>query len=620
VRQYYTDLAKGAGRSLPFATVAVLGNTMAGKTSLIRTLQNADKKRILTDRSPDAVKDETTKVFNVEEVEVDGTVLRLIDMGGQEVYHITYQLTLKQNCIPVIVVNMEQYDKISKESTCKKAVRRLAFDYMSHLYLANPTLGAPKLILTHKDKYPSAEFQKLRQSFLDCSNRLCRKIVNEEKALGGDFAQIGHFNKSPDNIFLAEDIYEIGNDDKYAVFNMIRESLLQSSQDFIKPLPQVWETVNEEIAGLPSAYHSFWYILLMLRTKQIDIESKQLEIILTYMHDCGKILWYKDIDALKPYIFPKITEVTSLLCVLYYHDYSTRWKSRIDQFLPYVSPNGQCIEKQEFAEYVNHFTNTGLMMEVLLIYLIEKETSFNVLKDVEVAICLLKAFRLLHGPIKSNSEKQVFIMPQFANDLYKNSYFAPKSILLKAETKFNGLALPEYIYHQMTIGLLELFPYEFSIVKVKKNGVNVYQDGIYIQLVHDSASRKVVFFVSSNAINTSKMWERLVTVTNNSLRHVLENWTASRPVTACYCAHCLLLERPCPTRLVNPQWCVHSLKHLQPDVKLCSGSSTILCEDEEIPIALLHPCMFLSFSCFSQIFPFSEFYCFLTLYFIFVYR
>jgi len=177
VRQYYTDLAKGAGRNLPFATIAVLGQTMAGKTSLIRTLQSTDRKRVLTNRSPNAEYDETTKVFNVEEVEVDGTTLRLIDMGGQEVYHITYHLTLRQNCVPVIVVNMEQYDQISKMSTDREAVRKLAFDFMSHLYLAHPSLGPPKLIFTHKDKFPSEIFQQLRRKFLEVSEQLCKNII-----------------------------------------------------------------------------------------------------------------------------------------------------------------------------------------------------------------------------------------------------------------------------------------------------------------------------------------------------------------------------------------------------------------------------------------------------------
>jgi len=590
VRQYYADLAKGAGRNLPFATIAVLGNTMAGKTSLIKTLQNAGRKRILTNRGPDAVIDETTKVFNVEEVEVDGTVLRLIDMGGQEVYHITYQLTLRQNCIPVIVVNMEQYEKISSESTHREAVKRLAFDYMSHLYLANPTLGAPKLIFTHKDKFQNAEFQKLRKNFMEISNQLCEEMINEEKALGGEFAHIKHFSESTEGVFLGEDIYEVGKDDKYEVFDLIKESLLQSSHHFVKPLPLVWEEVNEKVLSIPSVYSTFDEILNCVQTEFQHIESSQLDIILTYMHDCGKVLWYKDISSLRPYIFHKISQVTKLLCVLYHHDPNI-WQSRVDKFQPYSSEDGMPVEKEDFERFVNHFTNTGLMMQCLLTHLVKQETPFTGLEDLKVAVCLLLTFRLLYGPLPADFKEPCFIVPQFANDIFNTSYSSPKNMLLRVETQFNGLALPQYVYHQMNVGLLELFTDEFAVIKVKKNGANVYQDGIYTQLVHDCKSRKVSLYVSSNAANISRMWERLISTNNNILRHVLETWTASRPVTTCYCAHCLLLGIPCPKKVLNPPWCLRSLKHTTPSTRLCSGSSTTLCGDEEIPSALLYPCM-----------------------------
>jgi len=590
-RQYYADLAKGAGRNLPFATIAVLGNTMAGKTSLIRTLQSTDRKRVLTNRGSDAVRDETTKVFNVEEVEVDGTVLRLIDMGGQEIYHITYQLTLRQNCIPVIVVNMEQYDGIANESTHREAVRRLAFDYMSHLYLATPTLGPPKLIFTHKDKFQIKEFQRLQKSFLETSNKLCEEIISEEKALGGEFAHIKHFSKSAGHVFPSEGISEVGKDDKYEVFDLIKSSLLKSSQDFVKPLPMVWEEVKEKVLSIPSVYSTFDEILQYVKADLQQIESSQLDIILTYMHDCGKILWYKDISSLRQYIFHRISEVTKLLCVLYHHDPNI-WQSRLDKFQPYYSKSGIRVEKQDFNKSVGHFTDTGLMMQCLLFYLIAKETSFSSFRDVNVAVCLLQTFRLLYGPIHDEQKEPWFIVPQFAKNFYATSYTPPKEIFLKTETQFNGLALPQYVYHQMTVGLLELFPDECSVMKVRRNGANVYQDGIYTHLVHDYKSRKLSLQVSSNAANIGRMWEKLITANNNILRHVLKTWPASRPVTTCFCAHCLLLELACPKSLLSPQWCLRSLKHSPKEVKLCNGSSTTLCNDEEISSALLYPCMF----------------------------
>jgi len=172
IRQFFLDLRMGAGNNLPLVTIAVIGNTMAGKTSLIKTLQNVGRTRVLTNRNAENKIDETTKIFTVEKLEVENVPLQLIDMGGNEVYHTTYQLALHQNCIPVIVVNLAQYRDHVKKSSKREAVRRLAFDYMSHLYLANPSMGSPKLVLTHKDLFSDTEFGKLKHGFLSTSYQL----------------------------------------------------------------------------------------------------------------------------------------------------------------------------------------------------------------------------------------------------------------------------------------------------------------------------------------------------------------------------------------------------------------------------------------------------------------
>jgi len=596
VKQYYQDLAKGSGKNIPFATIAVLGNTMAGKTSLIKTLQSPERKRILIDRSPKAAIDETTKVFNVQEVEVDGTVLRILDMGGQEVYHATYRLTLKQNCIPVFVVNMAKYEDLSTEFSSREAVRRLTFDYMSHLYLANPTLGAPKLILTHKDKFTSTKFLDKKLTFLKLMNQISAEIVKEEKALGGEFCQIQHFVKAAGCVFAEDDIYEVGTDDGYEVFDKIKKSLLQSSQKFVKSLPLVWEEVNETVLSLETAYSSFQSILVTLQQQNLRIESSQLDIILTYMHDCGKILWYKDMDTLKPYIFHKISEVTKLLTVLYHHD-SSVWQSRRDQFLPFLLGDDK-FESQDFEESINHFTKTGVLKEKLLNYLIRTESGFHESQDWAVAICLLTTFRLLHGPLHDPSDEEptdsCFIAPQFAKEYFNHNFSSPKSMFLLVGIEFNGLALPHYVSHQMTVGLLQLFPDEISKIKVKRNGANVYHDKIYTQLIHDYKSRKVLLFVSLDAENISRMWQTLINATNNSLRQVLETWRACRPIPSVHCGHCLLLGNPQVEKITKPRWCLRSLKSSLP-VNWYQGSTTTLCKDEEVPSALLHPCMFLLF-------------------------
>jgi len=376
IRQFFVDMKMGAGNNLPLVTIAVIGNTMAGKTSLIQTLQNVDRTRKLTNRNAGSKVDETTKIFKVEKLEIEKVLLQLIDMGGNEIYHTTYQLALHQNCIPLIVVNMVQYRDMVQKSSEREAVRRLAFDYMSHLYLANPSMGSPKLVLTHKDLFSETKFAELKNSFLSTSNQLCKEIVEEENQLKGSFSLIARFRDFTEDIFLSEDIYEIGVQESYAYFDSLKMNLFLACQCFIEVLPAFWEKVSQKVCSLPSAYNTFDDLFNHLKRSFKSIKQAQIQIILNYMHQCGKILWYKSTKGLEDYIFHNISALTDLLAVFYSHE-GNRWKQRQRSFVPFLDKGGLRIERERFDEFVQVFNSTAVMDKNLFFYLIKSETLFK---------------------------------------------------------------------------------------------------------------------------------------------------------------------------------------------------------------------------------------------------
>ena len=89
MRKYFNDLDKGGKRN--FIPVTVIGRSMAGKTSLIKTIEQT--KRILSKRDCTDKLDEVTKVFKVSEADFD-EVSKLVfhDFGGQAIYHFAYPL------------------------------------------------------------------------------------------------------------------------------------------------------------------------------------------------------------------------------------------------------------------------------------------------------------------------------------------------------------------------------------------------------------------------------------------------------------------------------------------------------------------------------------------------
>jgi len=555
IRQFFLDMTLGAGNSLPLVTIAVIGNTMAGKTSLIQTMQNVGKTRVLTNRNSKSKVDDTTKIFKVEKLEIEKVPLQLLDMGGNEVYHTTYQLALHQNCVPLIVVNMAQYRDLSQESSEREAVRRLAFDYMSHLYLANPSMGSPKLVLTHKDLFSDTEFAKLKHGFLSTSNQLCKEIVEEEKQLNGQLSLIRQFSDTTEYIFLPEDIFDFGVEEDYAVFDSLKENLYLTCQPFIEVLPVFWEEVGQRVCSSPSAYCTFEEVFNYLKQNFKSVKQAQIQIILNYMHQCGKILWYKNTVGLDNYIFHNIPALTELLVVFYSHE-GNRWSQRRESFVPFLDENGVSIELEQFDAFVKLFNSTAVMDKQLFFYLIQSETLFKTKTDLNVAVNILKAFRLIYGPVACDVTSTGFYIPYMVEQFSDRDIMSKEELSLRVDLVFKGLSLPQYAYHQMSVGMLELFPSLIASSMVHRDGAGVFHDGLVAQLIHDYKSRQVSIYVSSTARRVCEMWKNLLIITNNALQHVTNSWPASRPVVFSFCAHCMLIQDQHPEKIVNPHWVV----------------------------------------------------------------
>ena len=150
IKLFFLDSEAEWFEKLPSLTVGVIGKSYSGKTSVIESLRK--EKRYLTKRIKGDPSDETTTVFNHKNLKMDSVKeIRIIDLGGNGVYHPTYQIALKADFIPVIVVNLHEFKTLATQDP-REAVKQLCFDWIAHFYLANPDLGPPLLVLTHKDK------------------------------------------------------------------------------------------------------------------------------------------------------------------------------------------------------------------------------------------------------------------------------------------------------------------------------------------------------------------------------------------------------------------------------------------------------------------------------------
>lgn len=590
VKQYYKDIAESSSSNIALATVVVIGRSGAGKTSLIKTLQSKTKQRVLTDRSPGNLNDQATRVFNFEEVEVHNMALRFIDMGGHEVYHIAYQLTFRQNCVPVIVVSMCEYQELEALVGKREAVRRLYLDSMAHLYLSQSDIRPPILVLTHKDKFSSEEFSSLKEQFCSTSDDVRNTIIAEDNLCKDPkFQKIKHLSNVNIPVFETRNIYEIGDETtNYATFDLMKASLHRACMEYVKEVPKIWAKVNQAVSDLAGCVQSLPSIASALR-QTLKVDKSQLRIILTYMHDCGKLLWYKNVESLAPCIFHKTEEVTRLLNVLYDHDESNRWKQREERF----ESSSAIVVVEQYRKLVDQFKATGMMAEDLLNYFIKLESGFQSDADFIVAINILKSFKLIHGPIE-REEGSCYIIPYFSSGYLDGSLNTDGNLNFHVDLLFKGLFLPAYVYHQMSLAVFELFPSQTDTAVVKSNGAIVFCGDLVVSLIHDSKSKKVAIKVDTDLEKIAEAWKILMDVTITTIQSTLKTWEAAKLVCVFYCPHCRLAACDHPDIEFNPSWCglgkrPGSFSLRTPGTK-GSLKSVICKQDRTVPSALKFPC------------------------------
>ena len=586
IRQYYHDLSQGIGHQISAATVAVLGRTKAGKTSLIKTLQK--RKRELTKRTDDMDTDESTRVFNVEEVVTQGATLRFLDLGGHEIYHNTYQLALKDSCIPVVVVNLRQYNHITKSSSPIEAVRTLFFDWMAHIFVSNPAVEVPRVVFTHRDRFKDDECERMISEFLRTTEELRQILVEEEAGIGGVCSQIKQFS-SP--IITWASVFYIGNEKSYEsdipTYDKLLSWLKQSCSRFTREIPQVWELVDLTLQSTGGPFVLFSDLLRVLKQK-CNMEEKQLGIILDYLHHSGKILWYSDHPELRPYVFHRIFQVARALNVVLDEYSSEMWERRLRSFKPFHTSTDRRVEKEEFEEMCKVCDETGLMNETLLEQLIKTESALSTLKGVAAALALLKSFNLIHGPV-SYKQEPCYVIPFYVRDYFDDGHLSStnNTLRLRAELSFKGLAPPAYLYNTTSMRALQLYRGDSESFSVKANGVHIYHDDIDIMLTHDSKSQKSTIEVASDPENASKMWSlflQKLTIMSDSAKA----WVSGRYVITMFCSHCLLKGDMHPAKEVNPKWHTGGGSY-------DSASSYMMCKgDRKVPSCLKIPCKYVA--------------------------
>ena len=240
IRQYYNDLKEGS-MEIALSTIVLIGRKEAGKSTLLRAMQNG----FGAEAKPKGVN--KTAVFEFQEVNLkygdDMQEVQIIDFGGDDVYHYAYQLTFRDNCIPIVVVNIKEYKEISEKWGCREAARRVAFDWLSHLLIVSPRVEQPLLVLTHADELKGGmqEFKSLKQTLISTSENLRDDFLD-----GENIPEISILQKKgdqPSEIFDSPShVFDVGYGLKktYGGLPQLQKVLYHRVIDLKQRVPESW--------------------------------------------------------------------------------------------------------------------------------------------------------------------------------------------------------------------------------------------------------------------------------------------------------------------------------------------------------------------------------------------
>ncbi|XP_067947674.1 malignant fibrous histiocytoma-amplified sequence 1 homolog [Watersipora subatra] len=549
ISEFFYDLEFGASQELAIVSVAVVGNSLSGKTSLLRSLQKG--RRHLTFREESSPQDETTRVFEVEDLPLRATRIKMIDYGGHEIYHIAYHILIKDRCIPLVVVNLSEFVNLSVSKGPREACRRVFFDWVSHLYLACPKLGPPILSLTHTDELLSGEqVQQARESLLTVAEELRKEILKEEekdleqfpdKAVRW-FQNIEHLANTELPIVCHEDIFEFNNDCSITSnIALLKKNLENRCNEFVLELPRLWELTED-------------YLELQWQQPFIalsDVEAKFTAVnpttILRYMHNSGKILWLENVPELSGYIFHQFAPIRQAINLLFHHSSEEQWKKSLSLFEPFLH-NGQPIKRHEYATFLQAFLSSGVLDEALLVRLL-KDSAL----PYDVAVKLLRCLFILHGPVEQN-HRQVFLVPCLSSTFMDDSWKTDGQLQLRMEMLIRGLSLPKYVFQLMSVAMLKESFILSEKIHFTKNGTTIRQKLGATHLVHDCNAGRVTLQVSTSVEFLGNSWKHLLSSASTICKLLFDVWKVCRIDARIYCACCLFRNEPNPAHEDNPDW------------------------------------------------------------------
>ena len=393
--------------------------------------------------------------------------------------------------------------------------------------------------------------QRLRQrkqQLVDAVEDLRLQILDEERRLSRDsstYCTIFHLALNDTAVFKHTDIFVFGADDIGDLNSLLTELSSRCKSNMVE-LPQLWELIRLFLDGKKDSP------FVSIKEIETKFPNEGYVIILRYMHNDGRILWFERHDKLRDIVFHRLSAIADSFSLLFHHRHMSQWQARIESSTGFYV-HGKWTTAAKHVELIKHFLSTGVLDEAVLMNLYA-----NHILPTEIALTLLQSFYLVCGPVKTRP-RSTYIIPFLSPECLGFPSLPPKYIQLRSRIRFFGLSPPTYVYHLLTVSFLRLFSSPTSVVKAGKNGATVSQGQLVISVLHGSKERSITVQIGTPLNRLGSGWKLLIDVLEQMLSKLKSVWSATQFSCEFLCAHCLYLKKCNPSRDIEPD------KEIDPD-------------------------------------------------------
>ena len=585
IREHFIDLLLATGIESKEVPVAVVGNNNTGTSSVIKSLLEG-KLTILPSQELGLL-DGTTDIFKIEDLPLEHSHVKLLNYGSRRVYSISKHLALPDRCVPLVVVDIQEYSRLSTHADGPKEAARIAcFDVLAQMYLVGSKLGPPILVFINLDKLEEEKRGPCKEEFFGGIKRFHREIleveVNLYPLLPKLLHDVEHLCNRETDVFDPDDIFEFHDGDDTDVVERLRSRIDERCKKYVTKVPQLYSEIAEYLERqAEKPFVTFSGILA-------EFPNTYPQMVLRHMHNVGKLLWLESVPALSDYVFHRVPLITELIETLCEHSSHEPWKQHIGELTPFIH-NQQSVEKEKYEALVKEFTTTGLLDESLLNHLIGHTSPL----PLDIAVELLKTFYILYGPVE-HKQRNVYVSPNFSNNVIDEHWKTDGCLQIRGGFIVNGVCLPWFHYQMVMVEVLKctLGTFSESEVTIVKKGLSIRHGNTATYFTFDDVNRVITLQVSTTVEQLPVSWKHMLDTTDK-LRHTLsESWQGSHEEFLLYCVHCLFLRHPKPGYDADPDW-VHYMYRKRPDDtkyrEKFTGSDIVFCDRATVKKTGMYP-------------------------------